>query len=89
MIGRLQVMQNRITLTTTVEAAMAARKQFIKRSQPNAALTQVLLEARDRVVTEAELAEQRISFAFGNAEERIEITKDTVRAASTRTKLFA
>jgi len=49
-----------------------------------------LLEAsRHRVVTEEELREQRVSFAFGNAPRSELITKDSVRAASTHIRLMA
>jgi hypothetical protein len=52
-------------------------------------LIKLLEETKDKQATEAELADQRISFAYGNADERSGITKDTVRASATRTKLFA
>ena len=48
-----------------------------------------LLEAtRKRQVTEEELREQRISFAFGNALESEQITKESVRLASKNIKLL-
>jgi hypothetical protein len=39
-------------------------------------------------VTEEELREQRVIFAFGNAPESELITKDSVRAASTHIRLL-
>jgi len=44
-------------------------------------------EARKRKVSEVELQEQRISFAFGNAPENSRITKESVRHASKRVRL--
>ena len=43
------------------------------------------LEAKE--VSEAELLEQRVSFAFGNAPKSERITKDSVRRASKRIRL--
>ena len=43
------------------------RKQFQNVSDPNPRLMSLLQEARKRDVTEEELKEQRVSFAFGNA----------------------
>jgi len=48
-----------------------------------------LLEAnRNRLVSEDELHEQRISFAFGNAPDSKLITKDSVRLASENIRLL-
>jgi hypothetical protein len=69
---------------------MADRKQFQNVPAPDPELVRLLDASRDRPVTEEELREQRVSFAFGNAPvssfERI--TKDSVRAASTHIKLL-
>jgi hypothetical protein len=69
---------------------MADRKQFLNVPTADPDLVRLLLESRNRTVTEQELQEQRVSFAFGNApasaSERI--TKDSVRAASTRIRLL-
>jgi hypothetical protein len=62
---------------------MADRKQFIETREPNKELLKLLEDLRDVPVTEAELREQRISFAFGNAPASSTlITKDSVRRAS-------
>jgi len=67
---------------------MADRKQF----QSNLALTPELAEllqaASRNPVTEEELREQRVSFAFGNAPENALITKDSVRWASENISLL-
>lgn len=68
---------------------MAVRKQFLKRSTSKPELLALLAKTKARVVTEEELAEQRVSFAFGNAGNDEYITKDSVRAAAHRTKLTA
>lgn len=67
---------------------MPNRKQFLNVPAPDPELMRLLVESRDRIVTEEELREQRISFAFGNAPSNSElITKDSVRAASTNIRL--
>ena len=67
---------------------MADRKQFQNVPAPDPELVRLLERSRDRVVTEEELHEQRISFAFGNAppDARL-ITKESVRLASKNIKL--
>ncbi len=67
---------------------MADRKQFDGDLTPNAELQRALEESRQVPVTEDELHEQRISFAFGNAPVNATgITKDSVRAASRKIRL--
>jgi hypothetical protein len=66
---------------------MAARKQFQSRLTVGPALSKVLEEARNRDVSEAELREQRVSFAFGNALKSDLITKDSVRQSSESIRL--
>jgi hypothetical protein len=69
---------------------MADRKQFLRDIQPDPELTKILEASKAKVVTEDELKEQRISFAFGNAPRGSEnrITKDSVKAASEHIKLL-
>jgi hypothetical protein len=68
---------------------MADRKQFEKVPAPDQELTRLLDASRTRTVTETELREQRISFAFGNAPFSSErITKESVRLASQNIKLI-
>ena len=66
---------------------MADRKQFQNVSAPDPELIRLLENARRRPVTEEELHEQRISFAYGNAPVSGLITKESVRQASERIKL--
>ncbi|MCA9711443.1 MAG: hypothetical protein KDK70_36735, partial [Myxococcales bacterium] len=61
---------------------MPARKQFQTSLKPNPELARLMAEARTREVSEEELREQRISFAFGNAPPSDLITKDSVRNTS-------
>jgi len=68
---------------------MAERKQFLGVVQANDDLLRLLSESRDRIVTDEELREQRISFAFGNALNSSRITKDSVRRASQSVRLFS
>ena len=68
---------------------MADRKQFKNVPTPDPELVRLLAASRTRVVTEAELHEQRVSFAFGNAPAKSElITKESVRAASMHIRLL-
>jgi hypothetical protein len=66
---------------------MSARKQFQSTLTVKPELKRLLTEAREKKVSEADLHEQRVSFAFGNAPESDLITKDSVRNASARIRL--
>lgn len=65
----------------------AGGKPFQTSLEPNPVIDKLLESALKSVVTERELQEQRISFAYGNAPENSLITKDSVRAASKRIRL--
>ena len=69
---------------------MADRKQFQNVPAADPDLMRLLGESRNRAITEEELREQRVSFAFGNAPVSASdrITKASVRAASTHIRLF-
>jgi hypothetical protein len=67
---------------------MADRKQFDNVPTPDPELVRLLDESGSRQVTEEELREQRISFAFGNAPFSSQsITKESVRESSRRISL--
>jgi hypothetical protein len=67
---------------------VADRKQFFGEIKADAELQKVLDNSRDILVSEEELCEQRISFAFGNAPaDAKNITKDSVRHASRNIRL--
>ncbi len=66
---------------------MAARKQFQSTLAVDPKLSRLLADARSKEVSEEDLHEQRISFAFGNAPESSHITKESVRAASRHIRL--
>jgi hypothetical protein len=69
---------------------MAARKQFIMTAEADPELVKLLDDARKQEVSEEDLHEQRISFAFGNAPADAElITKETVRHSSKNIRLTA
>ncbi len=61
---------------------MANRKQFITQTAANPELDALLKIAKKTKVTEEQLHEQRVSFAFGNAPASKLITKASVLAAS-------
>jgi hypothetical protein len=68
--------------------SMAARKQFLGVTSVNPKLKELLEATKGKEVTEEELHEQRVSFAFGNAPiSSTLITKDSVRASSQRIRL--
>lgn len=68
---------------------MADRKQFLNSEPADPELLRLLETLRDVPVTEEELREQRISFAYGNAPHDSElITKDSVRYASKHIRLL-
>ena len=67
---------------------MADRKQFQNVNAPDPELMRLLDASRNKPVTEEDLQEQRISFAFGNAPDSEFITKDSVRLASKHIKLL-
>lgn len=61
---------------------MANRKQFLGEIALDPELASLLEAARKTPVTDEQLHEQRISFAFGNSPDSKFITKDSVRKAS-------
>jgi hypothetical protein len=61
---------------------MAARKSFLGPPPNHPELDRLLEQAQKVNVTDEQLKEQRVSFAFGNAPESSRITKESVRAAS-------
>jgi hypothetical protein len=69
---------------------MADRQQFFQPAKADPELAKILDASRDKVVSEEELKEQRISFAFGNAPRASEdrITKASVTLASDRIRLL-
>lgn len=67
---------------------MADRKQFLGVADANPHLLHLLVESRARTVTDDELREQRISFAFGNSLKSDRITKESVRKASESIRLL-
>ena len=67
---------------------MADRKQFLNVTPADAELLRLLEETKDVQVTEAQLREQRVSFAFGNAMGSDLITKESVRHSSQHLRLL-
>lgn len=66
---------------------MAARKQFQSSLVVSPELNRLIEEARSQEVSEEELREQRVSFAFGNAPQSDFITKASVKRSSTNIRL--
>lgn len=68
---------------------MADRKQFLAAGPGDKELLALLEAAHKREITEEDLQEQRISFAYGNAMNSDGITKDSVRKSSQNIRLRA
>ena len=66
---------------------MAARKSFLKTADVSAEFEQRLAAAAQMGVTDAQMAEQRVSFAYGNAPAKSKQDKDSVRADSKHNRL--
>ncbi|HEY6347806.1 MAG TPA: hypothetical protein VI636_00205 [Candidatus Angelobacter sp.] len=68
---------------------MADRKQFLGEIKANPDLKRALEASRLTQVTEEDLQEQRISFAYGNAPATAKnITKESVRQTSKKIRLL-
>jgi hypothetical protein len=61
---------------------MPARQALFKRAPHRPQLEKLLEEARHTNISDEELQAQRISFAYGNAPEGSNITKDSARKAA-------
>ena len=68
---------------------MAKRKPFLSEKKASASLLAALEKARNTVVSDDMLKEQRVSFAYGNAMDLKGITKDSVRTSSNSVRLRA
>jgi hypothetical protein len=68
---------------------MADRKQFSNVVAPDAELVRLLDSTRDVQVTDEQLREQRMSFAFGNAQHTLDIMRDSVVRSSESMRLRA
>jgi hypothetical protein len=66
---------------------MPARKPFLKSSEPDEELLNLLEATKENVLSEEDIREQRVSFAFGNALGSDNITKESVRRASSSLRL--
>jgi hypothetical protein len=66
---------------------MAGRKAFLGVLPSHPDLDRLLEEARQNPVTDEQLQEQRVSFAYGNAPADSGITKESVREASRRIRI--
>ena len=66
---------------------MADRKQFISVEPADAELLRLLEDTRDVIVSEEQLREQRISFAYGNGMSNDLITKESVQESSQNLRL--
>ena len=61
---------------------MVARKSVLRPAPKRPDLDQLVAASITAGATDEQLAEQRVSFAYGNAPEGSRITKDSVRLAS-------
>jgi hypothetical protein len=70
------------------EKRMADRKQFLSSAPVDPELADLLNATKGDTVSDEELREQRISFAFGNALSSETITKESVRNTSRHIRLL-
>ena len=68
---------------------MADRKQFLNVATADAELVRLLEATRNVVVSDEQLREQRVSFAFGNSPLSQDIERDSVVRASESMRLRA
>lgn len=68
---------------------MADRKQFLNVGDADAELVSLLEKTRNVVVSDEQLREQRISFAFGNSPFSQDIQRDSVVRSSESMRLRA
>jgi hypothetical protein len=68
---------------------MADRKQFDEVPRADDELLRLLDASKSKSITDDDLREQRISFAFGNALTSDAITKDSVRHSSQHIRLLS
>lgn len=66
---------------------MAARKPFLGPAPAHPELDRLREQTRSLKVTDEQLAEQRISFVYGNAPVGSKITKESARTASRRFRM--
>lgn len=66
---------------------MPARQALFRRAPERPELEKLLEKARTTKVTDEQLMEQRVSFAYGNAPEGSKITKNSARRAANRMRL--
>ena len=66
---------------------MAVRKPYLKTSIVKPELAELLAQIKDTKITEKQLSEQRVSFAFGNAMGIDSITKESIRTASKKMRI--
>ena len=67
---------------------MAARKSFLTVAPESEEFGRLIAEVAKQGVTEAQLSEQRVSFAYGNAPASSASSKETVREQSKHNKLM-
>lgn len=66
---------------------MAIRKATLRRAPERPELERLIAKAREAGITDADLQEQRVSFAYGNAPEKSRITKESARHAASSLRL--
>jgi hypothetical protein len=79
----------RIAIEHSLEGRMADRKQFDEVPRADEELLRLLEDSKSKSITDDDLREQRISFAFGNALTSDAITKDSVRHSSQHIRLLS
>ena len=86
--NRLLADCGRADFALTRESDMVARKSNMTPAPARPELERLIEKARAVGVTEAQLIEQRASFAYGNAPEGSTITKESARHAASTVRLL-
>ena len=66
---------------------MVARKSLLGPKPEHPELDELFERTRELAVTDEQLEEQRISFAYGNAPSGSRVTKESLRSASQRMQI--
>ncbi len=69
------------------DTRMAARKAVLKPAPSRPELDRLIAASREAGVTDEQLQEQRVSFAYGNAPDGSRITKESARRAATHVRI--
>ncbi len=83
----IQIRRYAEVTTREGDTRMAARKAVLKPAPSRPELDRLIAASLEAGVTDEQLQEQRVSFAYGNAPDGSRITKDSARRAATHIRI--